>query len=215
MRMILLGPPGAGKGTQAKMLIERMGIPQISTGDILRAAVKEGTELGKVAKGHMDGGGLVPDEVVIGIIRERIAQSDCAGGYILDGFPRTIGQAEALDAMLSEMGSSIDAVVSLTADEEELVRRLTGRRTCRQCGFGYHIDSKPSKAEGVCDECGGELYQRDDDSEGPIRNRLSVYREQTTPLTDYYRGKGSLREVDGLGPINEVQERILKALDAA
>ncbi len=212
MRMILLGPPGAGKGTQAKMLIERMEIPQISTGDILRAAVKEGTELGREAKSHMDGGGLVPDEVVIGIIRERIGEEDCARGYILDGFPRTIGQAEALDAMLSGMGSSIDAVVSLTVDEEELVKRLTGRRTCRGCGFGYHIDFKPSKAEGVCDECGGELYQRDDDSEGPIRNRLSVYREQTTPLADYYRGKGSLKEVDGLGAMDEIQARILKAI---
>ena len=212
MRLILLGPPGAGKGTQAKMLIEKLGIPQISTGDILRAAVKEGTPLGLEAKSHMDGGGLVPDEVVIGIIRERIGEEDCRGGYILDGFPRTIAQAEALDAMLAKMGSGIDAVVSLKADDEELVRRLTGRRTCRQCGFGYHLDFKPSRTEGVCDECGGELYQRDDDSEGPIRRRLAVYGEQTRPLIAYYSGKGTLREVDGLGAIAEIQGRILKAL---
>lgn len=214
MRMILLGAPGAGKGTQAKMLIAKLGIPQISTGDILRAAVKEGTPLGLEAKGHMDRGGLVPDSVVIGIIRERIQEDDCRQGYILDGFPRTIGQAEALDAMLADMDSAIDAVVSLKADEEELVRRLTGRRTCRKCGFGYHVVFKPSSREGVCDECGGELYQRDDDKEEPIRQRLAVYREQTSPLIDYYGSKGALKEVDGLGDIGEIQGRILGAIGA-
>jgi adenylate kinase len=214
MRLILLGPPGAGKGTQAKMLIEKFDIPQISTGDILRGAVKEGTALGVEAKSHMDRGGLVPDEVVIGIIRERIQEGDCSRGYILDGFPRTIAQAEALDATLAGLGSGIDAVVSLKAGEEELVRRLTGRRTCRQCGFGYHLDFKPSRSEGVCDECSGELYQRDDDQEEPIRKRLTVYGEQTRPLIDYYREKGSLKEIDGLGGIGDIQGRILAALGA-
>ena len=215
MRMILLGPPGAGKGTQAKMLLEKLEIPQISTGDILRAAVKEGTPMGLEAKSYMDSGGLVPDSVVIGIIRDRIQDEDCRKGYILDGFPRTIAQAEALDTMLSELGSGIDAVVSLQADEEELVRRLTGRRTCRACGFGFHVMFKPPKTEGVCDECGGELYQRDDDQETAIRERLSVYGQQTQPLIDYYRGKGSLKEVDGLGDIGEIQGRILGAVGAA
>jgi adenylate kinase len=213
--MILLGPPGAGKGTQAKMLLEKLAIPQISTGDILRAAVKDGTPMGLEAKSFMDSGGLVPDSVVIGIIRDRIQDEDCGKGYILDGFPRTIAQAEALDTMLSELGSGIDAVVSLQADEEELVRRLTGRRTCRSCGFGFHVMFKPPKTEGVCDECGGELYQRDDDQETAIRERLSVYGEQTRPLIDYYRGKGTLKEVDGLGDIQEIQGRILGAIGAA
>lgn len=215
MRMILLGPPGAGKGTQAKMLLEKLTIPQISTGDILRAAVKEGTPMGLEAKSYMDSGGLVPDSVVIGIIRDRIQDDDCGKGYILDGFPRTIAQAEALDTMLSDLGSGIDAVVSLQADEEELVRRLTGRRTCRSCGFGFHVMFKPPKAEGVCDECGGELYQRDDDQETAIRERLSVYGEQTQPLIKYYSGKGTLKEVDGLGDIQEIQSRILGAIGAA
>ena len=215
MRMILLGPPGAGKGTQAKMLLEKLAIPQISTGDILRAAVKDGTPMGLEAKSFMDSGGLVPDSVVIGIIRDRIQDEDCSKGYILDGFPRTIAQAEALDTMLSELGSGIDAVVSLQADEEELVRRLTGRRTCRSCGFGFHVMFKPPKAEGVCDECGGELYQRDDDQETAIRERLSVYGEQTQPLIDYYRGKGTLKEVDGLGEIQKIQGRILGAIGTA
>jgi adenylate kinase len=213
--MILLGPPGAGKGTQAKMLLEKLTIPQISTGDILRAAVKEGTPMGLEAKSYMDSGGLVPDSVVIGIIRDRIQDDDCGKGYILDGFPRTIAQAEALDTMLSDLGSGIDAVVSLQADEEELVRRLTGRRTCRSCGFGFHVMFKPPKAEGVCDECGGELYQRDDDQETAIRERLSVYGEQTQPLIKYYSGKGTLKEVDGLGDIQEIQSRILGAIGAA
>jgi len=213
--MILLGPPGAGKGTQAKMLLEKLTIPQISTGDILRAAVKEGTPMGLEAKSYMDSGGLVPDSVVIGIIRDRIQDDDCGKGYILDGFPRTIAQAEALDTMLSDLGSGIDAVVSLQADEEELVRRLTGRRTCRSCGFGFHVMFKPPKAEGVCDECGGELYQRDDDQETAIRERLSVYGEQTQPLIKYYSGKGTLKEVDGLGDIQEIQRRILGAIGAA
>jgi adenylate kinase len=215
MKMILLGPPGAGKGTQAKMLIDKLGIPQISTGDILRAAVKEGTPLGLEAKSYMDSGGLVPDEVIIGIVKERIQEEDCAKGFILDGFPRTIGQAEALGRMLSEMDSTIDAVASLTVEEEELVRRLTGRRTCRACGFGFHVQFKPPKAEGVCDECGGELYQRDDDQEVAIRERLSVYREQTQPLIDFYRGKGTLKAIDGLGDIQGIQDRILEAIGAA
>ncbi len=212
MRMILLGPPGAGKGTQAKMLIEKLSIPQISTGDILRAAVKEGTPLGLEAKSYMDSGGLVPDGVIIGIVKERTAEEDCRNGYILDGFPRTIAQAEALGRMLADTKQSIGAVVSMTVDEEELVKRLTGRRTCRSCGFGFHVEFKPPAKEGVCDKCGGELYQRDDDQEKAIRERLAVYRRQTQPLIDYYRGQGTLKEINGLGAIDEIQQRILGAL---
>ncbi|MEJ2364855.1 MAG: adenylate kinase, partial [Deltaproteobacteria bacterium] len=165
MNIILLGPPGAGKGTQAKMLIEEYQIPQISTGDILRGAVKEGTPLGKEAKSFMDQGQLVPDSVVIGIVEERIQEPDCTKGYMLDGFPRTVPQAEALDGMLSKLSVGIDHVVSIEVANDELVKRLTGRRTCRECGAGYHVMFDPPKVEGVCDKCGGELYQRDDDNE--------------------------------------------------
>ncbi len=208
MNIILLGPPGAGKGTQAKMLIDTYQIPQISTGDILRAAVKEGTPLGKEAKGYMDKGELVPDSVVIGIVEERIQEPDCKKGYMLDGFPRTVPQAKALDAMLQKLESEIDHVVSIEVANEELIKRLTGRRTCRECGAGFHIMFDPPKQEGVCDKCGGELYQRDDDNEATVRSRLQVYDSQTKPLIDYYQGQEKIRPIDGVGQIKEIFERI-------
>ncbi len=214
VNIIMLGPPGAGKGTQAKMLVERLGIPQISTGDMLRAAVKEGTELGKKAKEYMDAGKLVPDEVVIGIVKERLAQPDCEKGFILDGFPRTIPQAEALDRVLGELGKGIDYVINIAVPNEELITRLTGRRTCRQCGAMYHVVFNPPKVEGKCDKCGGELYQRDDDKEETIRQRLEVYQAQTAPLIEYYEKKGVLYNIDGTGSIEEIFQSILKVLGA-
>jgi len=213
MNLIFLGPPGSGKGTQAKMLVDKYGIPQISTGDILREAVKEGTPLGKEAKKYMDEGKLVPDEVVVGIVRERLKEPDCTKGFILDGFPRTIPQAEALDKTLEEMGKGIDHVLSLEVDKEELVRRLSGRRTCKKCGAMYHIIFDPPKKDGICDRCGGELYQRDDDKEETIRERLRVYEEQTAPLIEYYRKKGLLRPIDGVGKIEEIFARITEAIE--
>lgn len=210
--MIMLGPPGSGKGTQAKRLTERFGIPQISTGDILREAVKEGTPLGKEAKRYMDEGKLVPDEVVVGIVRERLKEPDCEKGFILDGFPRTVAQAEALDRILEEMGRKIDHVIDIEVSEDELLKRLTGRRTCKRCGAMYHIIFNPPKRDGICDQCGGELYQRDDDKEETIKARLKVYREQTAPLIDYYEKRGLLRRIEGSGKIEEIEERILKAI---
>ncbi len=212
MNIIMLGPPGAGKGTQAKMLVEEFGIPQISTGDMLRAAVAEGTELGKKAKEYMDRGQLVPDEVVIGIVRERLSKPDCHKGFILDGFPRTVPQAEALDKILQEMGKRIDCVINIVVPDEEILKRLTGRRTCRKCGAMYHVEFNPPKKEGVCDKCGGELYQRDDDKEETIRKRLEVYKAQTEPLVDYYKKKGVLVNIDGTKTIQEIYQDILKVL---
>jgi adenylate kinase len=212
MNIILLGPPGAGKGTQAKMLIDEYQIPQISTGDILRAAVKEGTPLGKEAKSFMDKGDLVPDSVVIGIVEERIQEPDCTKGYMLDGFPRTVPQAEALDGMLGKLSAEIDHVVSIEVANDELVKRLTGRRTCRECGAGYHVMFDPPKVEGVCDKCGGELYQRDDDNEETVRSRLNVYESQTLPLIDYYKVQGKIRPIDGVGEIKEIFGRITSVL---
>jgi adenylate kinase len=212
MNIILLGPPGAGKGTQAKMLVEKYQIPQISTGDILRAAVKEGSPLGKEAKACMDKGELVPDSVVIGIVEERIQQSDCANGYMLDGFPRTVPQAEALDGMLKNLSSQIDHVVSIEVANEELVGRLTGRRTCRDCGAGFHVMFDPPEKEGVCDKCGGELYQRDDDNVETVTSRLEVYESQTLPLIDYYTAQGKIRPIDGVGDIKEIFGRVTQVL---
>ena len=214
MKLILLGPPGAGKGTQAKMLVERFAIPQIATGDILRGAVQAATPLGVQAKGFMDAGALVPDEVVIGIVRERLQEADCLSGFILDGFPRTVAQADALQSTLAGLGRQLDRVVSLTVDTEALVLRLTGRRTCRACGRGFHVAFDPPRSAASCDACGGELYQRDDDQEATIRRRLSVYAEQTAPLIAYYREAGLLIELDGMQPIPVVQEEILAALQA-
>jgi adenylate kinase len=212
MNLILLGPPGAGKGTQAKMMIDAYKIPQISTGDILRAALKERTPLGLKAKEYMDKGLLVPDEVVIDIIRERLKEADCQKGYILDGFPRTVAQAQALDNVLASMNSAIDHVISIDVDKGELIKRLTGRRTCRQCGRGYHVIFDPAVNKDLCDKCQGELYQRDDDNEDTVRNRLDVYDSQTFPLIQYYKEKGLVRLIDGQGGIQQIFDRIVKVL---
>jgi adenylate kinase len=214
MRIILLGPPGAGKGTQAKAITERFNVPQISTGDILRSAVREGTPMGVRAKAFMDSGGLVPDEVVVGIVCERLQQADCASGFILDGFPRTAAQADALHKTLVQMNYPLQAVVSLEVDEEVLVERLTGRRSCRSCGMGYHLRFNPSRQPDRCDGCGAELIQRDDDREETIRHRLTVYREQTAPLIGYYGEQGLLFTVDGMEDISIVQQKILAILSA-
>jgi len=213
MNLILLGPPGSGKGTQAKLIVEKYGIPQISTGDMLREAVAKGTELGKKAKEYMDAGKLVPDEVVIGIVKERLKQSDCDKGFILDGFPRTIAQAEALDKMLDELGKNIDAVINIQVPEEEVVKRIVNRRSCRNCGAVYHLIYKPPKEEGKCDKCGGELYLRDDDKEETVRARYGVYREQTEPLIDYYQKKGLVHDIDGTKKIDDVFNDIVVILD--
>lgn len=215
MNLILLGPPGAGKGTQAQLMVDRYHIPQISTGDILRAAVKGKTPLGVKAKGFMDQGKLVPDELVIGIIEERLKAADCHPGFILDGFPRTIAQAEALQPILSKMGRSIDHVVNIEVEDEELVRRLTGRRTCKNCGAMFHIVFHAPKREGICDRCGGTLYQREDDKEETIRTRLKEYQKQTAPLIQYYQQKKTLRSIQGVGGQEQIFEQIVRLLDAA
>ena len=214
MRIVLLGGPGSGKGTQAKKLIDTLGVPQISTGDIFRAALKEGTPMGLKAKTFMDKGELVPDDVVIGVVEERLAKPDLAKGYMLDGFPRTLPQAEALDGILKSLGQSIDHAILVDVPDEELVARLSGRRTCKksECGRMYHVMFNPPKKEGVCDACGTELYQRDDDSEATIRERLGVYNKQTAPLIDYYEKKGLLRKVEGVGPIDQIFASIQKVL---
>ena len=213
MDLILLGPPGSGKGTQAQKMVERYRIPQISTGDILRAAVKEKTPMGVEAKQYMDQGALVPDKVVVGIVRDRLKNADCSGGFILDGFPRTVPQAEALESTLQDMKRGIDYVVSIDAANEELIRRLVGRRTCRSCGAMYHLIFDPPKKEGICNKCEGELYQRDDDKEETIRARLKVYEKQTAPLIEYYRHKGFLRTVNGVGGMEEIFREIVKAIE--
>jgi len=212
MRLLLLGPPGAGKGTQAKLLVERLGIPQISTGDMLRAAAKAGTPLGQEAKQYMDRGALVPDEVINQLVRERVQQPDCARGYILDGYPRTVAQAKSLREMLLALGLAVDHVLSLEVPVGELVERLAGRRTCRGCGAMYHVHFSPSKADGRCDACGGATYQRDDDREETVRRRLTVYAEQTAPLVSFYEARGLLRRVAGTGEIAEIFQRITAAL---
>jgi len=214
MRLILLGPPGAGKGTQAKLLVDRLEIPQVSTGDMLRAAVKDGTPLGREAKAYMDRGALVPDGVIIGLVRERLQQPDCARGYILDGFPRTVAQAEALGSTLEALRASLDHVLSLEVPPEDLVLRIAGRRTCRNCGAMYHVRFSPSKVEGRCDACGGPTYQRDDDREETVRRRLQVYTEQTAPLVSFYEARGLLRRVSGTGEIAEIFQRMTAALGA-
>lgn len=214
MKLILLGPPGAGKGTQAAQLVERFKIPQISTGDMLRAAVRDKTPLGLKARDLMDQGALVTDEVVIGIVRDRLQQADCEDGFILDGFPRTLPQADALTQTLSELEKPLDVVISLQVETDALVGRLTGRRACRDCGGGYHVHFDPPATAGICDSCGGELFQRDDDQEETIRNRMRVYHEQTAPLEAYYQREGLLKVVDGMASIDEVQRQVTDILQA-
>jgi adenylate kinase len=213
MNLVLLGPPGAGKGTQAKLLIKKFNIPQISTGDILRSAVKDQTPLGVQAKSFMDEGALVPDQVVVGIVKDRLNQSDCSLGFILDGFPRTVAQADALQEMLHGIGRDLQHVIAMSVDTEELLERVTGRRICKGCGKGYHEKFEPSRQPGVCDECSGVLYQRDDDSEETMRKRLAVYEQQTAPLIQYYHDAKLLRDVPGLGTIESIQSKILSYIN--
>ena len=210
MKIIMLGAPGAGKGTQAKRIAEKYGIPHISTGDIFRANIKEGTELGMKAKDFMDQGLLVPDEVTIGMLLDRIKKEDCVNGYVLDGFPRTIPQAESLTKALEEMGQKIDYAVDVDVPDENIVSRMSGRRACITCGATYHVQFAPPKAEGICDKCGAELVLRDDDKPETVQKRLTVYHEQTQPLIDYYRRAGVLVSVDGTQSMDQVFESIVK-----
>jgi adenylate kinase len=210
--LILLGPPGAGKGTQASKIVEEYGVPHISTGDILRAAVKNETQMGLEAKRYMDAGDLVPDEVVIGIVKDRLQEPDTQKGFLMDGFPRTIPQAEALDRTLETIERAVTKTVAILVDNEELVSRLSGRRICRECQTPYHVSSNPPQRAGICDKCGGELYQRDDDSESTVRNRLDVYERQTAPLIDYYEQQGLMDRVDGQQSPDEVFEDIKEAV---
>lgn len=212
MKIIMLGAPGAGKGTQAKMIAEKYGLPHISTGDIFRANIKNGTELGKEAKEYMDKGLLVPDELTVRLLLDRVAKEDCKNGYVLDGFPRTIPQAEVLDAELEKLGEKVDYAVNVDVPDENIVNRMSGRRACLSCGATYHIVSIPPKKEGVCDVCGSELVLRDDDKPETVQNRLKVYHEQTQPLIDFYEKKGVLRSVDGTLPMEEVFGAITKIL---
>lgn len=209
MKIIFLGAPGAGKGTQAEIVAEKFGIPTVSTGNIIREALKNGTEMGLKAKSFIEAGQLVPDEVVIGIIKERLAKDDCKNGFILDGFPRTIPQAEALDAM----GISIDKVVDIEVPDENIMERMTGRRVCGTCGASYHLLFKKPLKDGICDSCGGELVQRKDDAPETVSDRLKVYHEQTEPLKDFYGKAGKLSVVEGLGTVSEITERVLKTLE--
>lgn len=215
LRLVLLGPPGAGKGTQAANIVEAFQIPHISTGDIFRKNLKENTPLGLKAKEYMDKGLLVPDELVVDLVQDRLSQEDCKAGFMLDGFPRTVVQAEALDKVLAEMGMSLSAVLNIEVDQNLLLKRITGRRICRSCGATYHVEFNPTKQEGVCDLCGGELYQRDDDVEATVAKRLEVYNEQTQPLIDFYKDSGVLKNINGQQDIDVVFEDIKIALEGA
>jgi adenylate kinase len=212
MRLVLVGPPGAGKGTQAEFIAAHLSVPKISTGDIFRANVSQGTPLGIEAKRYMDAGMLVPDEVTINMVRERLAEPDTADGFLLDGFPRTTPQAVALDKLLADLGTALDVVLELIVDNEEVIRRLSGRRTCRGCGRIWHVEFDPPSREGVCDRCGSELFQREDDNPEAIARRLSEYAEKTAPLVDYYGAQGKLVGIDATGPVEEVTARALDAL---
>jgi adenylate kinase len=208
VRVAFLGPPGAGKGTQARELAREWGVPHVATGDMLREAVAAGTPLGRAAAGYMNRGALVPDDVIIGMIAERLRQPDAARGFLLDGFPRTIAQAEGLERLLKDLGQPLDRVVYFDVSEPELLRRLTGRRVCRACQTAFHLVSSPPRTPGVCDRCGGELYQRQDDSEATVLNRLNVYATQTAPLLNWYRGRGALVAVKGEGAIADIRRRV-------
>ncbi|MCW2948486.1 MAG: adenylate kinase [Actinoallomurus sp.] len=212
MRIVLVGPPGAGKGTQAQFIASHLSIPKISTGDIFRANVSGNTPLGQKAKEYMDRGDLVPDEVTIAMVRDRLAEDDALEGFLLDGFPRNVPQAETLKKILAEMDRKLDLVLELVVDDDEVVRRLSGRRTCRKCGRIWHVAFDPPTKDGICDVCGGELFQRDDDREETIRHRLEVYQEQTAPLASFYADEGILVGLDATGPVEEVTERALAAL---
>jgi len=212
MQLVLLGPPGAGKGTQADALVKKLFIPHISTGDMFRSAIQAGTTLGTEAKTYMDKGELVPDDITVGIIKDRLSQPDCREGFLLDGFPRTLSQAESLDAMLAGLGLPLTAVLNIDVPSDNLIVRLTGRRMCRACGNIYHLLYNVPHSEGLCDDCGGELYQRGDDEEETVRNRLEVYERQTAPLIEYYADKGLLHHVDGDKPMNEVLLQLGQAL---
>ena len=214
MKIIMLGAPGAGKGTQAKKIAEKYHIPHISTGDIFRANIKNGTELGKKAKTYMDQGALVPDELVCDLVVDRVRQEDCRNGYVLDGFPRTIPQAESLDATLASLGESVDYAINVEVPDEKIVNRMSGRRACVGCGATYHLVYAPTKAEGICDTCGAELILRDDDKPETVLKRLGVYHNETQPLIDYYRGKGILKEVDGTMDKADVFRAIVEILGA-
>ena len=215
VRIAFLGPPGAGKGTQARDLAQEWGVLHLATGDMLREAVAAGSPLGGEAKDYMDRGALVPDDVIIRMMGERLGRAEARRGFILDGFPRTIAQAEALGTLLKDLGLTLDTVVYFDVSEPELLRRLTGRRVCRKCGHTYHLVSNPPKRPGVCDACGGELYQREDDSEATVRNRLDVYRRQTSPLLDYYRERHMLTTVSGEGPVATIRDAIRTAATGA
>ena len=215
MRVAFLGPPGAGKGTQARELAREWGVPHVATGDMLREEASVGTPLGREAKAYMDTGALVPDDVIIRMIAERLRRPDARKGFLLDGFPRTIAQAEGLERLLEDLGQPLERVVYFEVSEPELLRRLTGRRVCRACQTAYHVVSAPSKSPGVCDRCGGELYQREDDSEATVRHRLGVYARQTAPLLDWYRGRGMLVSVPGEGPIETIRGAVRGAAAGA
>jgi adenylate kinase len=212
VRLVLVGPPGAGKGTQAEFIAAHLALPKISTGDIFRANVGQGTPLGVEAKRFMDAGQLVPDEVTINMVRDRLAEPDAADGFLLDGFPRTLPQAAALDKMLADLGTQLDLVMELVVDEDEVIRRITGRRQCRGCGKIWHVEFDAPTQEGVCDRCGAELYQRDDDKLEVIEERLRVYQRDTSPLVDYYGGQGKLVGMDATGPVEDVTQRAIDAL---
>jgi len=212
VRIVLVGPPGAGKGTQAEYIAAHLSVPQISTGDIFRSNVAQGTPLGVEAKRYMDAGQLVPDEVTINMVRERLAEADAADGFLLDGFPRTVPQAAALDKMLADLGTQLDLVLELVVDDDEVIRRLSGRRQCRGCGKIWHVEFDATSKEGVCDRCGGQLYQRDDDKPEVIAERLRVYSRDTAPLVDYYGAQGKLVGIDATGPGEDVTTRAIDAL---